>query len=102
MRTVLLVLMLALSFTASGEEQTPATGWCLDKERNAQWGEQIKKFPQDPAIVHLFALRHGLCQMLEAEMIELDFAIDLWEQQRALEVQRRQEEERNQQKNPKS
>ena len=41
----------------------------------------------------LFALRHGLCQMLEAGLIELDFAIDLWEQQHAWEVQHRHEED---------
>ena len=80
--------------------EDPKTGWCLNPEINRNWGQLITKSLHDPAIVRLFALRNGLCQMLENGMIEKDFAAGLWNEAHEWELeQRRKEEEQRKREN---
>jgi hypothetical protein len=52
---------------------------CKDKEKIAQWEDLIKKYKKDLGIVHLYALRTGLCQAIDDGKVELDDAIDVFD-----------------------
>lgn len=101
LKTTTAILLLLLSAYASADElakeenpaDDPKMGFCHSKEHNAEWGRLLKKYPEDPAIIKLFALRHGLCQMMEADLIDKDFAISIFEESRQQEIERKQEDE---------
>ncbi len=59
---------------------------------NAHWGKLLRELPGDDVLVRLGALRLGLCQGLEAGMIDLDRGTQIFEQAReAALIERRQQ-----------
>jgi hypothetical protein len=102
LKTTTAIILLLLSAYASADAlveegnsaDDPKMGFCHSNEHNAEWGNLITKYPDDPAVVRLFALRHGLCELMEAGFIEKDFAISIFEETRQQEIERKLEEQR--------
>jgi hypothetical protein len=87
MPTALLILAL---LTAQAEEPN----YCHDPEVNQQWGKLIEEAPGDDILMRLFALRLGLCQLVDAKQLDLDRATEIFEQaRRGAAMERRREDE---------
>ncbi len=63
---------------ASSEQQA---GFCA---YNAEAIDHVKNESNNLLLMKLYALRQGLCQMVEDELLPLDQAIQVWEQQRLM------------------
>ena len=48
-----------------------------------KWNEVIAKHSAEPLLVKLYAMRVGLCQMVDDGKIDLDTAIDVFEAERS-------------------
>jgi len=68
-------------------DETP--NYCHDAAKNADWEIAIKRFPNDTVLLRLYALRRGLCAMIDEGRISLDLAIDLFEGGREQGIQER-------------
>ena len=64
-----------MSFSVHAEE---SKNFCLDKQAALGNEELARKHPNDEIIVRLVAMRAGLCELIEKNIVELDFAIDLF------------------------
>ena len=60
--------------------------FCLDTQAAIDNYALAEKHPEDPRLIRLVALRTGLCDLLAKEIIELEFAIDLFDQMQAFSV----------------
>jgi hypothetical protein len=68
--------------------------YCHDTEVNQQWSRLVQEAPSDDILMRLFALRLGLCQLVNAGLLDLDRATEIFEQVRmGAAVERRHEEE---------
>ncbi len=66
---------------------------CLDPE-SARDNEQLaRKNPNDSIVVGLVALRAGLCDLVDKGIIDLEFAIDLFDAEKSKSVKKRLEED---------
>ena len=81
-----LALALLLSFSAYADD---SANYCLDPETNQQWAKMLMDSPDDDAVAKLFALRLGLCQLVEKELITLERATSLFEAEREKIVRER-------------
>jgi hypothetical protein len=90
-----IMFVMALSFPAWAEESFPAqtTNFCLDAKAAEKNEALARETPRDPILVRLVAMRAGLCDLLAKQIIELDFAIDLFNAEHAHGIQKRIEEE---------
>jgi hypothetical protein len=88
------LFVMALSFPALAEESaSEAKNFCLDPKA-AQKNEALaRETPRDPILIRLVAMRAGLCDLLAKKIIDLDFAIDLFNGEHAHGIQKRIEEE---------
>ncbi len=88
-----LLLLTAPSLWAAEPET-----YCHDAAAWQEWDDLRAKYPDDPELITLYALRVGLCAMVEKKQIDADTArktFDAAHQQaigRALERRRGQEE----------
>jgi hypothetical protein len=90
-----ILLLMALSFPAWAEEPSTEApkNFCLDPKA-AQNNEKLaRENPRDETLIKLVAMRAGLCDLLEKKIIDLDFAIDLFNGEHAHGIQKRIEEE---------
>ena len=86
------LLVSLLSINAVSAEEN----YCRDSAVNQQWADLLAKSPNDPLIVKLFALRFGLCMLVDRRSITLDQATDIFEEERSEAVmERRQEQQRS-------
>jgi hypothetical protein len=95
-----ILFVMALSFPAWAEEPSPgqSTNFCLDPKA-AQNNEQLaRETPRDPVLIRLVAMRAGLCDLIAKKIIDLDFAIDLFNAEHAQGVQKRLQEEQTSKK----
>ena len=76
--TSLLLLGLAGSYTHAAE----ADNYCHDKTALDEWQALLSKYPDDADIIKLYALRSGLCAMVERDQLALDRAIAIFEAER--------------------
>jgi hypothetical protein len=83
----LLILMLAMSFGLRAEERP--VNYCKDPEKAAEWEKQLADTPEDPLIIKLYALRVGLCKMVDEGKVELKEAIRIWDIEHARSVNER-------------
>jgi len=74
----LLLLGLAGSYTHAAE----ADNYCHDKTALDEWQALLSKYPDDADIIKLYALRSGLCAMVERDQLALDRAIAIFEAER--------------------
>jgi hypothetical protein len=86
------LLLMALSLPAWAEDEQ-SKNFCLD-QKTVQNNEKLAlDNPEDEAIIRLVALRAGLCGLIEKKIIDLDFAIDLFDGEYAKSIQKRIEQE---------
>ena len=85
-----LAFALLFSFSAFADD---SANYCLDPETNQQWAQMLMDSPDDDSVAKLFALRLGLCQLVEKELITLERATDLFEIERDEVVRQRAVEE---------
>lgn len=84
-----IALVLPHVVNAEGEEELredindPTQNYCKSAEKNANWGKFLSKHKDDPMILKLFALRTGLCVMIDAGVVTLSDAIDYYEQEKS-------------------
>lgn len=66
-----------------------SVNFCLDTQAAINNDALAVKYPEDEKVIRLVALRTGLCDLLAKEIIELDFAIDLFNQMQASSIRER-------------
>lgn len=95
-----IMLIMVLSFPAWAEETSPeqSTNFCLDAKAAEKNEVLARENPRDPILVRLVAMRSGLCDLIAKKIIELDFAIDLFNAEHAHGVQKRLQEEQTSKK----
>ena len=54
---------------------------CSDPEVAQSWQQKIETYPSDPLVQKLFALRKGLCSMVDEGTIELAAAVRLFDRE---------------------
>lgn len=92
------VLFSCLLLTAPSLWAAEAETYCHDAAAWQEWDDLRAKYPDDPELIALYALRVGLCAMVEKKQIDADTArktFDAAHQQaigRSLERRRSQEE----------
>ncbi len=82
-------LVSLLSISAASAD----ANYCRDPAVNRQWADMLAKTPDDPLIIKLFALRSGLCILVDQGIIALDQATDIFEQERSEVVTERGQEQ---------
>jgi hypothetical protein len=94
-----ILCVMALSFPAWAEEPSDqSTNFCFDPKA-AQKNEALaRETPHDPILIRLVAMRAGLCDLIAKKIIDLDFAIDLFNGEHAHGIQKRIEEEQTSKK----
>ncbi len=60
--------------------------FCADPATNREWAELLAQNPEDRIVVRLYALRVGLCTMIDQNLIDVDQAITWFEQERSKAV----------------
>jgi hypothetical protein len=90
------LLLMVLAFPSHAEE--PSRNFCLDPKAAQQNEALARKHPQDEVIVKLVAMRAGLCDLLAKKIIDLDFAIELFDAEHAQGIQKRIGEEQTNQR----
>ncbi len=75
MRLLALIVSLA-SCSAHGDDPD---NYCNDAEINQQWTRLLMKSPDDPMTIRLYALRDGLCAMVDRGQVKLGVAIAIFE-----------------------
>lgn len=66
---------------------------CLDPEKAKNNDQLAQKHPNDPVIVRLVALRTGLCDLVEKGIVDVEFAIDLFDTEKSKAILKRLEED---------
>jgi len=94
------LLFMVLSLPVWAEESSPeqSTNFCLDPQATQKNEALARETPRDPILIRLVAMRAGLCDLLAKKIIDLDFAIDLFNGEHAHGIQKRIEEEQTSQK----
>ena len=54
---------------------------CSDPQVAQSWQQKIETYPSDPLVQKLFALRKGLCAMVDEGTIELAAAVKLFDRE---------------------
>lgn len=86
MKKILLITLCLIQPVCEASEN-----YCKDQEKIAQWEWIIAKHRDEPFYVKLYALRVGLCKSIEDGKIDLDTAIDVFEEERSkLDITHRQ------------
>ena len=84
------LLVLGLSLLALADD---SRNRCHDPATVADWGKLLSSNPRDPVVVRLYGLRRGLCSMIDDGLVELDQAIEIFNQEHARSVVERYKEE---------
>ncbi len=86
----------ALILLAVAPPATAAENYCHKPDVIQEWADLLAKYPQDPDVIRLYALREGLCEMIDRGLVELDQAIDIFnaEHTKAVIEQFREDKER--------
>ena len=86
---LLLTAVLAVPALAAEE-----TNYCHDKESWNEWHELLEKNASDDRLFGLYAMRRGLCGMVEAGTIDIDRATYIFESARKALLAQWTEEDR--------
>jgi len=90
-----IALVLPHVANAVGEEELredindPTQNYCKSAEKNAYWGKLLSQYKGDAMIVKLFALRTGLCMMIDAGAVTLNDAIDYFQEEKTKLIDQR-------------
>ena len=74
-------------------EKKESTNFCLDKQSAIDNEALARKHPTDEKIIKLVALRSGLCDLISKQIIDLDFAIDVFNAEHQTNIMKRLQEE---------
>ena len=80
------VLMLVYILNTQAATAKEVENYCHDLSVNKEWVTLLVQYPNDDAITKLFAMRLGLCELVERGFIEHDRATKIFEKARAKEV----------------
>lgn len=69
---------------------------CDDPEVNQQWRQALARYPQDPLLIKLSAMRTGLCNMIKNGQVDPDTARSIWEKALTTNLLERAKEEQEQ------
>ncbi len=98
-RFIQILIPLLLAATVSHAEES--ANYCLDAEANQEWTRIYNNKPNDNDIARLFALRTGLCEMVQRGAITIERATKIFEEERERTVfKQRQEIIRERNKTP--
>lgn len=75
-------------------QQAEPANTCHEPASQRQWLDLLAKHPADPLTVRLYALRVGLCQMIDQQLITVKQAALLLEQERARAIGEAEENRR--------
>lgn len=78
MKKILFVFLLGFAVNGLASEN-----YCHDAAEIKTWDEVIAKHSAEPLLIKLYAMRVGLCQMVDDGKIDLDTAIDVFEAERS-------------------
>jgi len=87
-------LILLLSSPCAADTVKEPENYCKDPSSWQQWHELLDKHPQDDALYALYATRRGLCTMVESGKIDLERAINIFDQMHKSLMDRKREQER--------
>jgi hypothetical protein len=71
-----LLLLLVLTRPALAED---AVNYCHKPTVDAQWKQLLARTPRDPIVIRLYALRDGLCGMVDAGQLDLETAVKVFD-----------------------
>jgi hypothetical protein len=91
-KLIITIIVLLIPLAAQAEKN-----YCHDPESNAEWEELINKHPNDMGIQALHALRIGLCQKVDEEVLTIPEATKIFEDMRKALIERRAMQERAEQ-----
>lgn len=66
------------SKTVQPAKQKESINYCSNKDKAKEWEGMRLKYPADLGILHLYALRIGLCQSVDNKKMSLETAIDVF------------------------
>jgi len=84
-----LLFLLSLSTPSFAMEEVAGEediNFCLDAQTTIDNDALAKKHPEDKRLIRLVALRTGLCDLLTKKIVELEFAIDLFNEMKTLSI----------------
>ena len=90
-----LALTLFLADPCIADSGNKPANYCKDSESWKEWNELLVKHPQDDPIYALYAIRLGLCSMVESRTIDLDRATRIFEKMRETLITKYREQEEN-------
>lgn len=77
------------------QEQVQETeNYCLNPEYTKSNEELLARNPNNPSIQMIYALRLGICKMIEDGLISVEQGIDIFEEQREEEINKHIEREK--------
>lgn len=85
---LLLLTFLLLPATASFAEEEKQANYCKDPTTWSDWEELLQKYPGDQDVRMLYALRMGLCVLVERKELTVDEATRIFEEQRTAATRR--------------
>ena len=85
-----IILLILVSVSVHAEE---TKNFCLDQQAAFDNEELARKHPNDKIIFRLVAMRAGLCDLIDKNIVDLDFAIDLFNIEHQKGLYKRIEEE---------
>jgi len=95
LKSLILLFVFSLPvYAESFEIPEEPTNFCLDKQNALDNEEIARKNPYDEDIIKVVALRTGLCDLLDKGLIELDFAITLFNETHSMILMKRIQKER--------
>ncbi|MBV1960795.1 MAG: hypothetical protein KUG52_02315 [Immundisolibacteraceae bacterium] len=80
MKTLQILMGIALMVAVQGTNATEVNH-CSDPQVVQSWQQKIDNYPSDPLVQKLFALRKGLCAMVDEGTIELAAAVRLFDRE---------------------
>ena len=90
MRKLIVTLIILLIPLAAMAEKN----YCHDPVSQAEWEELVNKYPNDMGIQALHALRIGLCQKVDDDVLTVQEATKIFENMRQALIKRRTQEKR--------
>lgn len=94
-KAILLLLIAIPAYAVEDAKLWPenkSKNFCLDQESAAENESIAKKNSTDERLVKLVALRAGLCDLLEKKIIDLNFAIDVFNSEKDNQIIKRMQE----------
>lgn len=88
MKKLFIAALVLVPALAMGQENN-----CLDPATRKDWAEKHAASPRDPVMTRLYALWLGLCELVATDRVDLDTAVELFEQERSKGVVERLRDE---------